>query len=114
MIYSLFEGRHDLPQNLGAICTSFDFTTKEVVKSQFWDEAVKTPKLTLIVTGLTPALTEFIFARMKHILAKEYMRAEDAYMYSVESYEHAQCSYETTLLHYDNTSKEYWEQKVTF
>jgi hypothetical protein len=102
--FCLFEGRHELPTNEGAICTSFDFITKKVVKSELWKIARNEPHCKIIVTGLTPALTEFI----SDWCSEWTFNRGDLYM---------NCDMLTgfadlTLLHFDSQSGEYWEQRV--
>ena len=90
IIYTLFQGRHELPANLGAIRTDFNFTTKKVVKSEHWVSALTElyngEIVYLIVTGLTPALTEFLSVIDKNA--------------------------RLILLHYHNATKEYWQQPM--
>jgi len=86
--YSLFAGRHELPTNLGPICESFDFANRRANKSDLYDEAVAyNGTVKLYVTGLTPALTEFLAQRVKG-------------------------SFPTVLLHFDNSTNSYWEQSL--
>jgi hypothetical protein len=95
--YCLFAGRHELPANEGQICESFDFTTKKVVKTKLWLKAVQNfcdgEDVSILVTGLTPALTEFI----SHLLN---LPPEDFKKGSL------------VLLHYDSSNSTYWEQRV--
>ena len=100
--FCLFEGRHELPTNEGAICSSFDFTTKQVVKSSLWKEAVNEPSCKLLVTGLTPALTEFI----SEWCDKHTYNRGDVYA------QQDSCWATLILLHFDSQSGEYWEQRV--
>jgi len=97
--YSLFEGRHELPENQGAICTSFDFTTNKVVKSPLWDEAIEACRrgenVELYVTGLTPALTQFI-----------------GHSWSAYHNMWADGGINLTLLHYNSQTGEYWKQAM--
>jgi hypothetical protein len=62
--FVLFTARHDVPNNSGALCELFDFTTFKAIKTANWQialELIKADKsVAIIVTGLTPALTEFI------------------------------------------------------
>ncbi len=58
--YVLFSARHEVPINLGHLCDNFDFSKFEVIKSEFWQKAINDSEIELIVTGLTPALTQFI------------------------------------------------------
>lgn len=86
--FSLFSGRHELPENLGPICESFDFVNKQANKSDLYNEAVTyNGTVKLYVTGLTPALTEFLAQRMKG-------------------------NNSTILLHFDNSTNTYWEQSL--
>jgi hypothetical protein len=86
--YCLFQGRHELPENNGAICSDFDFKSFEVVKSPLWDEALSEisegKEVSILVTGLTPALVQFL----------------------------NECEGEVTLLHYDNSIRGYHKQKA--
>jgi hypothetical protein len=104
-IYSLFTGRHDLPDNSGAICESFDFTTNKAIKTPLWNE-LKENGGKLIVTGLTPALTEFL----SDYTSFNYVPVDDVYHNARDfdaDYNHAGL----ILLHYDKNSNSYWEQK---
>jgi hypothetical protein len=62
--YCLFSGRHKLPENQGPLFLEFDFKEFRGVKtSQYFDAIQKIGSgeiVEVIVTGLTPALTEFI------------------------------------------------------
>ena len=92
-IFSLFTGRHPLPENKGAICSDFDFDRFRAVRSSLWSEALHKLKdgqeVRLIVTGLTPALTEFLSEAFK----------ENA-------------SGKLILLHYNSSTQQYVEQEV--
>ena len=57
--FCLFEGRHELPTNKGAIFSSFDFGTMRGEKTMNYDLLLKNGGQ-LYVTGLTPALTQFL------------------------------------------------------
>lgn len=97
--YCLFEGRHELPQNEGAICTSFDFTTNTVVKSELWNQALENMgpnPVKIYVTGLTPGITQFI---------------SEAICYQVKHYGEYLHGW-IILLHYNSSTGEYWEQKI--
>jgi len=99
--YSLFKGRHDLPSNEGAICSEFDFNTSSVVKNEINWNALLNEGGKLIVTGLTPALVEFLTA-WKY---KWYMHTADMYA----QYQGENCP-RLILLHYNNVTLNYWEQ----
>jgi hypothetical protein len=91
--YCLFEGRHELPSNLGPICSSFDFEAKEPVRTELWDEATTHDgTVKLYVTGLTPALTQFLSDRV----------ADSSWMANARTF----------LYHYDSATGEYWEQQI--
>ena len=104
--FCLFAGRHELPTNEGAICTEFDFATKKVVKSELW-QVLLNEGGKLLVTGLTPALTEFL----AEFSAEHRVRLDDIY-HCPEKYYNSdyQCP-RLTLLHFDAATKEYWEQE---
>ena len=85
--FTLFEGRHELPTNEGALFSSFDFETKRGIKTPLFDEFVNSHTPKLIVTGLTPALIEVL---------------------SVLKEQEKWC----TLLHFDSATGSYWEQDV--
>lgn len=76
--YCLFQGRHQLPPNEGALFASFDFSTFTGVKTPLYKAALedlrKGLEVLVYVTGLTPALTEFLsdasLAIAKNIHAK--------------------------------------------
>lgn len=103
--YALFEGRHQLPENEGAICQSFDFVSKSVVKTELWDKAIDDKECMLLVTGLTPALTQFI---------SEY-KSRNTYAIIGRSPEYpdglTDCPV-ITLLHFDSATNTYWQQDV--
>ena len=84
--FCLFDGRHKLPSNLGAIAISFNFERFVTEKSELWNEALKTD-CKILVTGLTPALTEFIS-------------------------EKAKTGTKLVLLHFNNAINDYFEQKI--
>lgn len=101
--FALFLDRHELPENLGAICEGFDFETFQVKKSPLWQKAVLCEDCEIYTTGLTPALTQFISEWVKqnlHIGQSEY---------SGETYvqENRLC-----LLHYNSKTKEYVRQVI--
>jgi hypothetical protein len=104
--YALFEGRHELPPNEGALCLGFDFATRRVVKSPLWDEAIETlckgGQVSLIVTGLTPALTQFLSEAVTERI-EYYACFEDAYGIHRGT---------LLLLHYDSQTGQYWEQVI--
>ena len=93
-VYSLFAGRHTLPENLGPICSDFNFETKECVQTNNWDQIIEYlyhgESVAIYVTGLTPALTSFL---------------KEAYNYK------NRCG-TLTLLHFDAKTSEYWEQQM--
>jgi len=64
MTVCLFAGRHELPVNEGPIVSDFDFTEFKSVQTALWLGCLihlkKGGNVRLFVTGLTPALTEFI------------------------------------------------------
>lgn len=96
--YCLFEARHELPDNNGALCYRFNFDTKQTEKTKYWyqsiQELIKPNNIVYIyVTGLTPALTE-------------YLSCVFSYLCDFGSYG------ELILLHYDKETKTYWKQKI--
>lgn len=95
--FCLFEGRHPLPENEGALCSDFDFAEFSPVKSPLWDEALKEiaegDPIQIIVTGLTPALTTFL---------KDVASIDDGALISNSGY--------LTLLHYNSQTGEYVAQ----
>ena len=56
--YSLFEGRHELPENEGAVFSEFDFETftPKFTEVGCWVIAGRNTEHNVYVTGLTPAL----------------------------------------------------------
>lgn len=94
-VYCLFEGRHDLPNNKGALFTGFNFLTFEPEKSENFETAVseysRGHDLTVIVTGLTPALTWFL-----------------SYLIRETDSDRG----ELILLHFDRDTQEYIGQKM--
>lgn len=110
--YALFDGRpgHDLPENEGPLCLDFDFAAKKVVRSKHWNEAIQTGceseipvEIRVIVTGLTPATTEFV---SKFITAHTFP-IWDWYM---KPYEQQPVS--LVLMHWDRDTGTYWDQQV--
>ena len=107
--YTLFNGRHEMPANEGAICESFDFVSKTVVKTPLWDKAIYSDEeVTLYVTGLTPALTQFISEWVKHN-AKV---ACDSVVNGRWVGESVIFEAKLTLMHYDSASGQYWPQVI--
>ena len=100
--YCLFSDRHDLPLNEGSICLSFNFSTLTVIKNDSNWNALLNEGGKLMVTGLTPALIEFLIAWKN----KWYFHTCDLYA----EYQGQDCP-KLLLLHYNNVTKEYWEQK---
>ena len=111
--YALFDGRpgHDLPPHEGALCLEFDFTTKKVVRSEKWQEALwagceaQAPvEIRVIVTGLTPAMTEFVAAFV------------GCYTFPIwDGYMKPECDQQPVslvLMHWDRDSGTYWDQQV--
>ena len=101
--FCLFEGRHDLPENEGAIVASFDFDTHRCVRTPLWDKALTCLRngdiVKLIVTGLTPALIEFI-SNVFQFGEVNFGRSGKQYINNL------------ILLHYDSNTKEYWSQTI--
>lgn len=62
--YCLFSGRHDIPENEGALFDSFNFENFVPIGTEKLDEVInhlkKGETVALYVTGLTPALTYFL------------------------------------------------------
>jgi hypothetical protein len=89
--YCLFEGRHEVPTNEGAIYEAFDFTAKAGIATQHWTDAIQHLAnggiVHLYVTGLTPALTEFLSYVKENFIAVDLV-----------------------LLHHDRESNGYWSQ----
>lgn len=90
-VFSLFEGRHQLPDNEGALCSGFDFERFQAIPTKWWDKALGLLKegedIKLYVTGLTPALTQFLsYANMYRVKAR------------------------VILMHYNSQTGEYIEQ----
>ena len=101
MVVSLFDSRHPLPPNQGAICSGFDFINQKAIRTELWQQAVDHVNngsvLYLYVTGLTPALTEFT----REVLLADPKNA--AYMLDYNFTK-------VVLLHYDKASDSYWHQ----
>lgn len=91
LVLALFAGRHELPAHDYVIYSSFDFERKRAIETPEFGEFVMKATMAdfadvrVIVTGLTPALIQFLKTYKNHS--------------------------SITLLHYDIVSKEYWEQK---
>ena len=90
----LFDGRHDLPENAGAIIQSFDFETMKPEYSELFNEQIfplffskEKFCVELYVTGLTPALTDVI---------REFAMAE--------------CLNSLVLLHFNHATSDYVKQ----
>ena len=98
--YCLFEGRHDLPTNRGPICSEFDWLNNCVIRTPLWDELLENGGK-LIVTGLTPALTEFLIEWRSNI---------DWLLVGVHENDYKPTP-QLTLLHYNSSSKSYFEQQ---
>ena len=71
--FCLFEGRHNLPFNEGPLYSSFDFTTYRAEPTPNLNRVVNLlndhQKVRVYVTGLTPALTQFLSEVRWHINA---------------------------------------------
>lgn len=105
--FCLFEGRHELPTNQGAICTGFNFATFTAEKSPLWEEALRSEDCEIYVTGLTPALTQFVAEWAKANINT----IEDSYggeAYSTVDF----VSNRLVLLHFNSEKKEYVRQVV--
>jgi glutamine amidotransferase-like uncharacterized protein len=87
--YCLFEGRHELPSNSGPLFSAFDFESRKGVRTDNFSSAIQAledgEEVAVLVTGLTPALAEFIFECPQGA--------------------------KLTLLHFDANTKQYWPQK---
>jgi hypothetical protein len=95
--FCLFDGRHPLPTNLGAIYTTFDFDTFSGIKTPCYFDAIDSIKsgmdVSIIVTGLTPALTGFISDAIDAAKGNNYLST-------------------VTLLHYNNVTADYVPQII--
>lgn len=62
--FCLFEGRHNLPPNEGPLYSSFDFDTYKAVPTPNLERVINllisNQQVRIYVTGLTPALTQFL------------------------------------------------------
>jgi hypothetical protein len=103
MDYALFAARHPLPANEGALCLDFNFGMGHMVKSPLWETAMSDPNCRVYVTGLTPALTEFIGEFFRHQIQVITASGMGDYWEPTAS---------LTLLHFDRESGTYWEQKI--
>ncbi len=106
----LFEGRHEIPQNEGAIVESFDFEKFKAKKTEKWQEALEVLETNgtvyLYVTGLTPALTQFIAEAYK-------LRAvQDGMDIGLGGESPAVIKGDLILLHYDKGEDKYKAQEV--
>lgn len=111
--YALFEGRpdHELPPHMGALCLGFDFSAKKVERSPKWNEAIlaghesEVPvEVRVIVTGLTPAMAEFMAA----FIGTYTVQIWDWYMKP----QYHQQPVSLVLMHWDRETKTYWDQVV--
>ena len=98
--FCLFDGRHELPANSGAIFSSFDFSTNRGVRTIDFEKLIglldNNNSVDLIVTGLTPALVE--------ILIEVTQRVTLGIMEEPLA--------EFNLLHYNPNTKDYWKQRI--
>lgn len=110
MIVCLFD-RHELPENLGPICSDFSFNTFKSVRNELWKRCIEFLShgtVKLIVTGLTPALCEFL----AEACAQE-AQGHAMYQSSFDTgYECEEPTGSLILLHYDSVKKDYWEQVI--
>ena len=108
---ALFEGRHELPANEGAICSFFDFDSFRAIRTPLWEKCLETLRnggeVKLYVTGLTPALSEFLKEVMK-IATSYYIQFESAY-YDPNEPEPDPLG-RLVLLQYNKEKNEYEEQ----
>ena len=99
--YCMFEDRHILPKNRGAIYKKYTWSTKRLVKTHQWEESLYNVKMgntiRLYVTGLTPVLVEFI---------KEYIKIK------IQNIKDDQPYGDLILLHHNKLTKKYEEQYV--
>lgn len=97
----MFEGRHALPDNEGALFSSFDFILGKAERTSLYNDVLdciyKGERVGVYVTGLTPALTQFI---------------SDAYYAHMMHWNDVGMNGIITLYHYDSVSGTYWEQNV--
>jgi len=106
--YVLFAAQHEVPQNDGALCSDFDFVNFSVVKTENWEAALKflhksDSEVKIIVTGLTPALTEFITAAVKKCNYGEVVDTNYCDVYQLGR---------LVLLHWDKSNNDYREQVI--
>jgi|AACY02.16.fsa_nt_gi hypothetical protein len=98
-VYSLFSGRHKLPENNGALFSDFDFNTFKGVETENYNKAIETLNnggtVAVIVTGLTPALTQFI-----------------AHAFRVRNESPHRSNATLSLQHYDRESGDYKPQNI--
>ena len=90
--FCLFEGRHNLPPNEGPLYNSFDFNTYRAVPTHNFQRVISLltnhQQVRVYVTGLTPALTQFLSE------VREYIHATG----------------DLSLMHYDKELNSYCQQ----
>lgn len=89
--YCLFTGRHELPVNEGPIFESWDFQNNLGKPTKNYFKLLEQGG-ELLVTGLTPALTDFLSTY-------------------VEMWRQEKDAPKLTLRHYDTQSGKYWAQE---
>ncbi len=101
MTVSLFAGRHELPDNEGPLYTGWDFKTQLGEKSPLVASALETLfdgiDVNVYVTGLTPALSEFLSL---------------AFAAGVATLGQFRTVGKLTLLHFDRDTNGYWSQRI--
>ena len=110
MTVCLFD-RHELPENLGPICSDFSFNIFRSVRNELWKRCIEFLShgtVKLIVTGLTPALCEFLAEACANDA-----QGHSMYQSSFDTgYECEEPTGSLILLHYDSVKKDYWEQVI--
>jgi len=100
--FCLFDGRHELPSNSGAIFSSFDFSSNRGVRTINFEKLIglldNNSPVNLIVTGLTPALVEVLTEVTQRV--------------TLGTYEGGMPLAEFNLLHFNPNTKDYWKQRI--
>lgn len=63
--YCLFDGRHDMPENSGALFSEVAFDTFECTRTEKYEEAMQSGEFRLYCTGLTAAALTLLHDAMK-------------------------------------------------
>ncbi len=107
MKYVLFNARHRVPPDVvGALCADYEFKTNAIIHGPAWEAAIEDTSCEIYVTGLTQALTGFIFEWLQYWQQKKYDCLDLGYWI-----DHGGAT--LTLWHWDRRKETYHAQTMT-